>query len=597
MPRARRGRRARARARLAASAGGIAPRAQAAERRLRGVSAEALCALGRLAEASAAFRRAIAPPSPRRRRARLAVAGDAPRVARLRRLLKRAASAPVHKSAGGRSPSSAGRCASAGEGAASRARRARRPPPSSSSRASDADAAAESASIKKKNVDVDAAAARRPISPRHAGVAPRAGLELDDAARRRRAERARATPRARPKIHRAPRCRYSATEELRGARQRRAPPTAQYRRSALGDGRARHHRRPRARAPQPPPDPTAGAAPCVTARAPTRVSERVCERALAVHVAASRGRRFATSRARGAARPRPPRRAAHHAPGTATRHRRRRRRRGSCYAAVRRHGQALGGAQGVPPGDGRGELGSTSGIRDGEAEGASTAVGAAHRSSGGATSPPRPPRRRVAARAAAAWPPGGGARPGGGGDGARVDAARRGALARAAGAAARAAAAAAAAGFAVGRTRQSARRRGRAGGAPGRRDARRPQAERRPTRSKPRTPETIDADHCQPRPRASRRATDVATFFVARAARAYARSALAAPHRAAAWFDLAAACVVSGDAPEPEKENAYARYARAATAVVSSRASRSRRTPPFAGHCHLDPANPAGETR
>ena len=65
-----------------------APRAQAAERRLRVVSAEALCSLGRLAEARAAFR-AIAPPSPRTTRG-LAASSDAREALTL---LKSAASA------------------------------------------------------------------------------------------------------------------------------------------------------------------------------------------------------------------------------------------------------------------------------------------------------------------------------------------------------------------------------------------------------------------------------------------------------------------------------------------------------------------------
>ena len=75
------------------------------------------------------------------------------------------------------------------------------------------------------------------------------------------------------------------------------------------------------------------------------------------------------------------------------------------------------------------------------------------------------------------------------------------------------------------------------------------------------------------------------------AARGTRARALATPHRAAAWFDLAAACVVSGDAPEPE-ENAYARYARSGNGFrVFSRVALASRC--LRASLRLDPANPA----
>ena len=196
--RARRsGRRARARARERPSAGGIAPRAQAAERRLRVVSAEALCALGRLAEASAAFR-AIAPPSPRTTRG-LAAASDA-RDARLA-LLKRAASAfgpaaPRPLAELGWAMLEAG-----GEGAASRARRALERACELVSRASDVDSLNGQS---QENVDVDVAAGAPPDFAARLGVA-RWRDAADGESRRRRAERARDGARAGIGARRAPR--------------------------------------------------------------------------------------------------------------------------------------------------------------------------------------------------------------------------------------------------------------------------------------------------------------------------------------------------------------------------------------------------------
>ena len=565
-----------ARARERPSAGGIAPRAQAAERRLRVVSAEALCALGRLAEASAAFR-AIAPPSPRTTRG-LAAASDA-RDARLA-LLKRAASAfgpaaPRPLAELGWAMLEAG-----GEGAASRARRALERACELVSRASDVDSL-NGQSQEKKNVDVDVAAGAPPDFAARLGVAR--WRDAADGSRDAGERNARATARG-PGSARAALL-AAAAEEGPWRATAFAHLALVY--AASGDEPRAAKCRARALALDPA-DPTAGPAACDVARADARETERVCERALAVSsrcswaavrlapIAARRGDHEAAAAAlrttlRGGDADAPAAAAAWEALGAS-------------YDAMDKHSAALKAyrkAMDVESSDLR--LGSATRVyastRSGrlilETEGDLDAAVAAH-AAALAAAPGHPAAALGLAEAETAR---------------AKDAARRGALARAAGAAARAAAAAETARAARPHApiRAAAKRAGDAYLVAAT-VAVRPLPWVRPANREP-CPEPIDADHCQPPRRERLGATEPRDVLCRAARRAYARGALATPHRAAAWFDLAAACVVSGDAPEPE-ENAYARYARSGNGFrVFSRVALASRC--LRASLRLDPANPA----
>ena len=527
-----------ARARERPSAGGIAPRAQAAERRLRVVSAEALCALGRLAEASAAFR-AIAPPSPRTTRG-LAAASDA-RDARLA-LLKRAASAfgpaaPRPLAELGWAMLEAG-----GEGAASRARRALERACELVSRASDVDSLNGQS---QENVDVDVAAGAPPDFAARLGVAR--WRDAADGSRDAGERNARATARG-PGSARAALL-AAAAEEGPWRATAFAHLALVY--AASGDEPRAAKCRARALALDPA-DPTAGPAACDVARADARETERVCERALAVSsrcswaavrlapIAARRGDHEAAAAAlrttlRGGDADAPAAAAAWEALGAS-------------YDAMDKHSAALKAyrkAMDVESSDLR--LGSATRVyastRSGrlilETEGDLDAAVAAH-AAALAAAPGHPAAALGLAEAETAR---------------AKDAARRGALARAASAAARAAAAA-----------ETAR-------------AARPHAPIRAAAKRAGDAYLVAAHLGATEPRDVCRA----------ARRAYARGALATPHRAAAWFDLAAACVVSGDAPEPEKENAYAR-SRNGSRVFSHVALASRC---LRASLRLNPANPA----
>ena len=543
-----------ARARERPSAGGIAPRAQAAERRLRVVSAEALCALGRLAEASAAFR-AIAPPSPRTTRG-LAAASDA-RDARLA-LLKRAASAfgpaaPQPLAELGWAMLEAG-----GEGAASRARRA-------------LERACELVSGTSPDANVDVAAGAPPDFTARLGVAR--WREAADGSQELAGERnARATARG-PGSARAALL-AAAAEEGPWRATAFAHLALVY--AASGDEPRAAKCRARALALDPA-DPTAGPAACDAARGDARETERVCERALAASsrcawaavrlapIAARRGDHEAaaaalrtTLRAGGADAP------AAAAAWEAL---------GASYDAMDKHSAALKAyrkAMDVQSSDFfHGSLGSRAtrvyaSTRSGrlilETEGDLDAAVAAH-AAALAAAPGHPAAALGLAEAETAR---------------AKDAARRGALARAAGAAARAAAAAETARTARPRApiRAAAKRAGDAYLVAATVAVRRgPWV--RPTNREPCRREHLGATEPRDVHRAARRA--------------YARGALATPHRAAAWFDLAAACVASGgEVLEPET-NAYARSGNESFRAFSRVALASRC---LRASLRLDPANP-----
>ena len=527
-----------ARARERPSAGGIAPRAQAAERRLRVVSAEALCALGRLAEASAAFR-AIAPPSPRTTRG-LAAASDA-RDARLA-LLKRAASAfgpaaPRPLAELGWAMLEAG-----GEGAASRARRA-------------LERACELVSGTSPDANVDVAAGAPPDFAARLGVAR--WRDAADGSQELAGERnARATARG-PGSARAALL-AAAAEEGPWRATAFAHLALVY--AASGDEPRAAKCRARALALDPA-DPTAGPAACDVAHADARETERVCERALAASsrcawaavrlapIAARRGDHETAAAAlrttlRGGGADAPAAAAAWEALGAS-------------YDAMDKHSAALKAyrkAMDVQSSD-VADLGSRAtrvyaSTRSGrlilETEGDLDAAVAAH-AAALAAAPGHPAAALGLAEAETAR---------------AKDAARRGALARAAGAAARAAAAA--------ETARTARPR-----APIRAAAKR----------------AGDAYLVAATVAVRREPNDATeTRDVRRAARrAYARGALATPHRAAAWFDLAAACVASGgEVLEPET-NAYARSGNEGFRAFSRVALASRC---LRASLRLDPANP-----
>jgi superkiller protein 3 len=463
-----------------------APRAQAAERRLRVVSAEALCSLGRLAEARAAFR-AIAPPSPRTTRG-LAASSDAREALTL---LKSAASAfgpaaPRPLAELGWAMLKAG-----GEGAASRARRALE-------RACELVAASEAD---------DVAAGAPPDIAARLGIARwREAVEAGDSS-------ARATARGPG----SPRAALLAAAAEEGPWRASAFAHLALVYAASGDETRAAKCRARALLLDPA-DPTAGPAACDAAKDDERETEQICAAALAASsrcawaavrlapIAARRGDHEAAAAAlrttlRAAAADAPETAAAWEALGAS-------------YDAMDKHSAALKAYRAATDLDERNKktkirvFASTRSGSLAETLGDLNAAVAAH-AAALAAAPGHPAAALGLAEAETAR---------------AKEAARVGALARAAGAAARAAAAAELARAAPNAPiRAAAKRAGDAYLVAAR----------------------LGVGHIGGSATSGALGASASACLAAR--RAYARGVLATPHRAAAWFDLAAACVARAE--------------------------------------------------
>ena len=501
---------------------GAAPRAQAAERRLRVVSAEALCSLGRLAEARAAFR-AIAPPSPRTTRG-LAASSDAREALTL---LKSAASAfgpaaPRPLAELGWAMLKAG-----GEGAASRARRALE-------RACELVAASEAD---------DVAAGAPPDIAARLGIARwREAVEAGDSS-------ARATARGPG----SPRAALLAAAAEEGPWRASAFAHLALVYAASGDETRAAKCRARALLLDPA-DPTAGPAACDAAKDDERETEQICAAALAASsrcawaavrlapIAARRGDHEAAAAAlrttlRAAAADAPETAAAWEALGAS-------------YDAMDKHSAALKAYRAATDLDERNKktkirvFASTRSGSLAETLGDLNAAVAAH-AAALAAAPGHPAAALGLAEAETAR---------------AKEAARVGALARAAGAAARAAAAAELARAAPNAPiRAAAKRAGDAYLVAAR----------------------LGVGHIGGSATSGALGASASACLAAR--RAYARGVLATPHRAAAWFDLAAACVARAELDAEDGE-----LRDEASDVFQTNASACLRA-----SLKLDPADPA----
>ena len=497
---------------------GAAPRAQAAERRLRVVSAEALCSLGRLAEARAAFR-AIAPPSPRTTRG-LAASSDAREALTL---LKSAASAfgpaaPRPLAELGWAMLKAG-----GEGAASRARRALE-------RACELVAASEAD---------DVAAGAPPDIAARLGIARwREAVEAGDSSAPATA-RGPGSPRAALLV--------AAAEEGPWRASAFAHLALVY--AASGDETRAAKCRARALLLDPA-DPTAGPAACDAAKDDERETEQICAAALAASsrcawaavrlapIAARRGDHEAAAAAlrttlRAAAADAPETAAAWEALGAS-------------YDAMDKHSAALKAYRAAIDLDERNKktkirvFASTRSGSLAETLGDLNAAVAAHAAALDAA-PGHPAAALGLAEAETAR---------------AKEAARVGALARAAGAAARAAAAAELARAAPNAPiRAAAKRAGDAYLVAAR----------------------LGVGHIGGAATSGALGASASACLAAR--RAYARGVLATPHRAAAWFDLAAACVARAELDAEDDEASDAFHTNASACLRAS--------------LRLDPADPA----